>query len=102
MATIHDHPPGAPQPNDRTAFLVDGCPRCAQYVRDLGIHFDSGRFRAFWNHMIDGEFFHDNDAHYETRLDDQLGSALFKLALSLQRAFGFTAEDLRFAWKAPW
>lgn len=97
MGTIHDHPPGVGEPDDRAVFLIDGCPRCAEYARDLGLHFTADRFAAFWRHMIDVEFEHGNDVHYGSRLDDQLGSALFKVALALQRAFGFDKEALRFS-----
>lgn len=94
--TIHEHPPGTGRPDERQAFLIDGCPRCAEYLADLGLHFDPERWRAFWAKMIDEEF-SGGDAHgYGSSLDRQLGRQFYYLALGLQRAFGLNTDALRF------
>lgn len=82
--TIHLRHPG---PGEREEFLVDGCPRCAEYLDDLGLSFDEQRFRAFWQTMVAVEF--QGNGGYHSLLDADLGLALYKVALSLQRAFGF-------------
>lgn len=74
-----------PSPNERREFLVDDCPRCYEYVEDNGIHFDPSQFRAFWRKMIEVEF---NDiGGYESKADKELGTRLYQVTLSLQRAF---------------
>lgn len=91
--TMHEHPDQRP-PLERPEFLVDGCPRCEEYESDMGLHFDAPRFIAFWRHMIDVEF--EDEGGYMSVLDRQLGRKLFYVALALHRAFGLTAQDLRF------
>jgi hypothetical protein len=81
-----------PQPSERREFLVDGCPRCAEYAADLGLHFDEDRFRAFWAKMIRVEF--DDAEGWDSETDRDLGRRLFSVALSLQRAFGLNPRDL--------
>lgn len=81
--TVHDHRKDA----GRGEFLVDGCERCDEYLRDLGLSFDPVRWRAFWQHMVNVEF--DNDTHYDSKLDAALGHRLYFVALGLQRAFRF-------------
>lgn len=87
--TIHTR---HPQPYERLEFLVDGCPRCAEYAADLGLHFDEGRFRAFWEKMVAVEF-HD-DGGYASQTDKALGRRLYYVALALQRTFGLDPERL--------
>jgi hypothetical protein len=73
-------------PEQRAMFLVDGCPRCAEYARDLGIHFTEERFRAFWRKMVEVEF---NDyGAYASQLDKQLGRQLYLVALAITRVTG--------------
>lgn len=81
--TIHNH---HISPNDREEFLVDGCPRCEQYVENLGIDFDALRFADFWRKMIQIEWF--DYGRYASKLDRDLGSKLYWVSLSLNRAFG--------------
>lgn len=88
----HIHPPGTPVPADRAAFLVDGCPRCAEYVEDLGVSFDAERFRAFWEKMVEVEY--DDASGYASTLDKQLGRRLYVVSLSLHRAFGLDPRGL--------
>lgn len=88
MTTHAHHPP----PAERREFLVDGCPRCAEYAADLGLHFDEERFRAFWTKMVTVEF-HD-DGGYLSQTDKELGRRLYYVALALQRAFGLDPERL--------
>ncbi len=90
--STHVHPPGTPEPDARGAFLIDGCERCAEYAADLGLHFDSDRFRAFWRKMIEVEY--DDIAGYESELDKQLGRRLYYVSLALQRAFGLDPREL--------
>lgn len=85
--TIHVQHPGT---DDREEFLVDGCPRCAEYVADLGVQFDAARFRAFWAKMLEVEI--DGTGCYASKADKELGSRLYLVALQLERAF---ALDLR-------
>jgi hypothetical protein len=73
-------------PQERDAFLVDGCPRCSEYVDDLGVPFDPGRFRAFWVKMVAVEF--QDTGGYASQLDKELGRRLYLVALGLQRGFG--------------
>jgi hypothetical protein len=73
-------------PEARPEFLVDGCPRCQEYVDDLGVYFDPERFRAFWAKMIEVEF--DDDGGYASVADGELGHRLYLVALQFQRAFG--------------
>lgn len=80
MATHIQHPP----PSERKMFLVDGCPRCKEYVRDFGLHFDPERFREFWKHMYEIEF--KDGGGYASNLDKQLGRSLYYVALSFQKA----------------
>lgn len=84
--SAHRHPHGTPDPAGRADFLVDGCPRCAEYARDLGLPFDPARFRAFWRKMVEVEF--DSTGGYASDLDKQLGRSLYYVALGLQRSFG--------------
>lgn len=85
-----------PSPAERVEFLVDGCPRCSEYVRDFGLHFDPERFRSFWEKMVTVEF--DDDGGYASDLDKELGQKLYYVALALQRAFGLNPHDYgRFA-----
>lgn len=89
----HLHPPGTPPPSEREAFLIDGCPRCAEYVEDLGCSFDADRFRAFWRKMIDVEY--DVEGGYASVLDAKLGRRLYCVSLALHRAsFGFNPREL--------
>jgi hypothetical protein len=93
--TTHYHPPGTPQPWEPGRdgpFLIDGCPRCEEYVAAEGIWFDEGRWRAFWLHMLDVET--DQHRGYGSRLDKLLGEKLWHVALGLQRAFGLTTGQL--------
>lgn len=85
--SAHDNHPA---PGERDAFLVDGCPRCQEYADDVGLHFDQGRFRAFWQHMIDVEY--RDRAAYRSQLDKALGRRLYYVSLCLHRAFGIDAE----------
>jgi CheY-like chemotaxis protein len=78
---------------DRREFLVDGCPRCEEYVRDLGVPFDEDRFRAFWAKMVRVEF--DDAEGYDSTLDRRLGRNLYHVALALQRAFGLDPRTLQ-------
>ena len=71
---------------DREEFLVDGCPRCREYVDDLGLHFDPQRFRDFWEHMTRVEW--DDADHYHSESDKELGRRLYLVSLSFERAFG--------------
>lgn len=95
---MHEHPPGTPPPAEREGddgpFLIDGCPRCEEYADELGVHFDPGRWRAFWAKMHTVEF--QNTGGYQSILDKQLGQQLYYVALGLQRAFGIRSEALRF------
>lgn len=74
-----------PDPTGREEFLVDGCPRCEEYLDELGLPFDPERFRAFWRKMISVEY--DDEGGYASELDKQLGRRLYHLSLSLERAF---------------
>lgn len=78
--------------SDRDEYLVDGCPRCDQYVAELGIHFDAERFRSFWGKMVEVEF--DSKGGYASTNDKVLGRRLYTLALSLQRAFGLDPHTM--------
>lgn len=81
-----------PDPTEREAFLVDGCPRCAEYVAELGLHFDVKRFRAFWKKMVAVEF--DDIGGYASKADKALGRSLYYIALSFQRAYGLDPHSL--------
>ncbi len=83
---VHYHPQDVAAPTDRDYFLVDGCPRCREYVDDLGLHFDPDRFRAFWAHMIEVEWL--NRDIYKSTNDKDLGTRLYLVSLSFERAFG--------------
>lgn len=85
--TIHVRHP-APQEQ----FLVDGCPRCAEYARDLGLHFGEQRFREFWAKMLQVEY-HDN-GNWASELDKELGRNLYFVSLALQRAFGLDPHQI--------
>lgn len=75
-----------PTLDQREMFMVDGCPRCAEYADDLGVHFDPERFRAFWAKMVEVEF--DDVGGYASASDKALGSQLYLVALQFQRSFG--------------
>ncbi len=75
-----------PDPNERPEFLVDGCPRCYEYVADLGLHFTPDRFRAFWEKMTHVEW--DNTEGYRSNYDKELGRRLYLVSLCFERAFG--------------
>lgn len=78
--------------DEREEFLVDGCPRCEEYVAELGLPFDADRFRAFWQKMVKVEF--DNSGGYKSMLDKALGRQLYYVATALWRAFGLDPRAL--------
>jgi hypothetical protein len=93
--TVHDHRNETPPRPGRMAFLVDGCPRCEEYVELMGRPFDPGRFASFWRHMLDVEF-DQGDASYVSALDSKLGGKLYLVALSMQAAFNLSELKLYF------
>ena len=92
--TVHEHPSGTPSPDGRdpNPFLIDGCPRCDEYVEMLGRHFDAPRFRAFWDKMIRVEWLHIEA--YASDLDAALGHKLYLVSLSFEHAFGIDPSRL--------
>jgi hypothetical protein len=91
MSAQHEHPPGTghwPSP----AFLVDGCPRCAEYVEMIGRPFDSERFREFWAKMVEVEW--DDIGHYHSKFDAALGRKLYLVSLQFEAAFGLHPREL--------
>ncbi len=88
MTAHHNHA----SPADRKEFLVDGCPRCAEYVRDIGIHFDVHRFRAFWAKMLEVEY--GDYGAWGSELDQELGRTLYRVSLALERAFSLNPHAL--------
>jgi hypothetical protein len=91
MSAQHEHPPGAGHWPSR-AFLVDGCPRCEEYVEMLGRPFDPIGFREFWDKMVRVEW--DNTEAWDSKLDAALGRKLYLVTLQLQAAFGLHPREL--------
>lgn len=81
--TLHEHQ-GL---SEREEFLIDGCERCKEYVANLGRSFDPGRFREFWNKMIEVEW--DHEGAWKSKLDAELGRKLYLVSLSFQHAYGW-------------
>lgn len=92
MSAQHYHPPGTPPPDERYWFLVDGCERCEEYVEMMGRPFDPGRFREFWEKMIEVEW--DSKGAWGSKLDAKLGQKLYLVTLQFQAAFGLHPRDL--------
>lgn len=83
----HYHPDG-----HGLEFLVDHCPRCEEYVEQLGRPFDPERFTLFWEKMVRVEW--DHDGNWWSSLDRELGRRLYLVSLQLQAAFGLHPRDL--------
>jgi hypothetical protein len=90
--TDHRHPRDTPPPAERVAFLIDGCPRCREYVDDLGVSFDPERFRAFWAKMVEVEY--DDVGGWESGLDRALGRKLYLVSLCFEKAFACDPRTL--------
>jgi hypothetical protein len=87
VTTIHNT-----HPDPRPEFLVDGCPRCEEYVRDLGVEFDAIRWRTFWEHVIAVEY--DGTARYKSALDNQLGTQWARIMVGMERAYGVDPREI--------
>lgn len=91
--SAHHHPPGTLDPDGRRRFLIDGCPRCEEYVEMLGRPFTPGRFREFWDKMVEVEW--DSKGSWGSRLDAALGRKLYLVSLQMQSAFGLHPRELK-------
>lgn len=67
-------------------LLIDGCGACAEHVEMGGIALDQGRFRVAWEQMVAIEY--NSQGGYRSKLDKELGSWLYRMALLMERNMG--------------
>lgn len=69
-------------------LLIDGCEACAEHVEMGGLALDQERFRRAWETMVAVEHHDYMSGGYLSKLDKELGTILYRMALLMERNMG--------------